>query len=93
MNEQERAKSDEADLARCNNWFQYHLPRGNQAERYGDLRAKAGEFAKVIVNYCPPGADRTAALRKLRECVFTANAAIACDEVEYDDDRYQRPLV
>jgi hypothetical protein len=32
----------------------------------------------MIVALTPPSADQTAAIRKVREAVFTANAAIAC---------------
>lgn len=62
------------------NWFQYHPPKDDQAERYERIRASAKEFAKVLVECTPSSADQTAALRKLRECVMTANASIACNE-------------
>ena len=71
---------DIRDLKSIDNWFIYHAPMGNQTERYTLLRAEAGKLARLIVALVPAGADRTAALRKLRETVFTANAAIACDE-------------
>lgn len=59
--------------------FTYHKPTGDQPERYESLRAKAKELAREIVRVCPPSADRTAAMRKLRECVMTANASIALE--------------
>lgn len=61
-------------------WFNYHRPKGDQSERYEVIRSLAKGFAIIIVKSCPPCADRTAALRKLREVVMTANAAIACNE-------------
>lgn len=67
-------------LAQIDNWFRYHAPKGDQQERYERIRASAKDFAKVIAECTPPSADQTAALRKLRECVMTANAAIACNE-------------
>lgn len=62
------------------NWFQYHAPVGDQQQRYMVLREKAKELAHLIVENTPTSADQTAAIRKLRECVMTANAAIACGE-------------
>ena len=62
------------------NLFTYHPPKGDQAERYQNLREIAKELAILIVKYCPPSADTTAAIRKLRECLMTANSAIACNE-------------
>jgi hypothetical protein len=60
------------------NWFSYHAPQGDQAGRYESIRHGALYFARLIVAATPPSADQTAALRKLREAVMTANAAIAC---------------
>lgn len=60
------------------NWFSYHAPKDGQAEVYEKLRAAGGAFAKVVMELTPPSADQTAAIRKIREAVFTANAAIAC---------------
>ncbi len=60
--------------------FSYHPPQGDQTERYDEIRKAARVFAGVVNESTPPGADQTAAIRKLRECVMTANAAIACQE-------------
>ncbi len=67
------------------NWFRYHAPadhpEGSAAvqARYERLRRAAGEFARTIVEETPTSADQTAAVRKVREAVMTANAAIACE--------------
>jgi hypothetical protein len=61
-------------------WFTYHSPTGTQNDRYIKIRNKAHELAEVILDNTPSSADQTAAIRKLRECVMTANAAIACGE-------------
>jgi hypothetical protein len=37
----------------------------------------AKNFAEVILANCPSGADRSDAIRKIREARMTANAAIA----------------
>lgn len=57
--------------------FTYHPPGVDDIKRYEMIRAKARELAGVIVEQTPPCADQSAAIRKLRECVMTANAAIA----------------
>lgn len=62
------------------NWFKYHTPKGNQAERYTKIREAAKVFAYVIDESCPNSADKTVAMRKLREVVMMANVSIACNE-------------
>ena len=62
------------------NWFSYHTPKGDQPQRYQAIRDAAKNLASVICASSPAGPDQTAAIRKLRECVMTANAAIACGE-------------
>jgi alkanesulfonate monooxygenase SsuD/methylene tetrahydromethanopterin reductase-like flavin-dependent oxidoreductase (luciferase family) len=61
------------------NWFTYHAPTQDQLAKYAALRESAKKFAGDLVALTPPSADQTAAIRHLRECVMTANAAIACD--------------
>lgn len=57
--------------------FTYHAPDELQQQNYTTIRDAAKHLALVIWKNCPYGADRTAAIRKLRETVMTANAAIA----------------
>lgn len=63
------------------NWFTHHPPEGDQPARYVILRDAAKLFAEVIVAQTPKGPDQSAAIRKVREAVMTANAAIACGEI------------
>lgn len=61
------------------NWFTHHPPKDDQEIRgYVQIRNAGFNFASIIVASCPPCADTTAAVRKIREAVMTANAAIAC---------------
>lgn len=60
------------------NWFTYHPPIADQAERYERIRAAGKAMAEELVEVCPDSADLTTALRKIREAVYTANASIAC---------------
>lgn len=63
---------------RLQNWFTYHAPTPEQLDCYEGIRDAALDFARVVVALTPAGADQTAAVRKIREAVMTANAAIAC---------------
>lgn len=57
--------------------FTYHAPGEGDQERYQAIRAGAQMLAQVILDTCPACADRSDALRKVREAVMTANASIA----------------
>ncbi len=57
--------------------FTYHPPTEDQKQAYGRIRSKAMALASEILDSCPSGPDRTAAIRKVREAVMTANASIA----------------
>lgn len=57
--------------------FTYHEPKWEQTQLYTAIREKAHEMAVVINDSCPVGADRTAAMRQLQDCVMTANRSIA----------------
>lgn len=61
-----------------NNWFMYHVPGPDQFPKYAAIREAGKHFAEVIAQNTPRSADQTAAIRKVREAVMTANAAIAC---------------
>ncbi len=62
------------------NWFSYHAPNVGQVERYLAIRNAGRAFAEIIVRATPVSADQTVAVRKIREAVMVANAAIACGE-------------
>jgi hypothetical protein len=57
--------------------FSYHAPDGDDRTRYEALRSAARNFAEAMIANCPPSADRSAAVRKVREALMTANASIA----------------
>lgn len=60
------------------NWFSYHAPQPDQVEKYERIRKQARALANTILDCTQQSADQTAAIRKVREAVMTANAAIAC---------------
>ena len=69
------------------NLFTHHPPKDkDQIKRYEMIRETGLLFSCTILDCTPPSADQTAAIRKVREAVMTANAAIALDtapEVNY----------
>ena len=56
--------------------FTYHSPDPGMVERMQEIREIARLLAKAILRNSPSCADRTAAIRLLRESVMTVNAAI-----------------
>lgn len=60
--------------------FVYHPPRGDQAERYEQLRTAAREYARLIRSLTPSSPEQTLAIRKVHEASMQANAAIAVNE-------------
>ncbi len=73
--------------AEIDNWFTYHSPNVGQIIQYGEIRTAAKIFAETINRHVPAGADKTAAMRKLRDTVMAANLAVACHVVP------QRPTI
>jgi hypothetical protein len=69
---------DRAQEDRIDNWFTHHPVSPEQVDHYQIIRAEGARFAKIIAMHTPLSADQTAAIRKVREAVMTANAAIAC---------------
>lgn len=61
--------------------FSYHSPTNPQIEKYQELRSAAKDFARTIMRLAPASADRTVALRCVREAVMNANASIALNGV------------
>jgi hypothetical protein len=61
------------------NWFTYHDTQDTEViATYTQIREAALNLARTIAQLTPESADQTAAIRKVREAVMTANAAIAC---------------
>lgn len=68
----------EKDKELLEDLFTFHAPGPGDKERYERITAATRAFAEVILEECPPSADRSAAIRKIREARMTANASIAC---------------
>ena len=61
------------------NEFSYHTPSEDQISKYQQLRDMGKELAILIEELVPDCPDKTASIRKLRECIMTANSGIACN--------------
>jgi hypothetical protein len=61
------------------NWFTYHAPNLDQLAAYNDIRQAAKIYAETVNKHVPDSADKTAAMRKIRESVMAANLAVACN--------------
>lgn len=62
------------------NIFTYHSPKGDQPERYQEMREKAKELATLINIHCPESREKSLAITHLQECTMFANASIAINE-------------
>ena len=65
------------DLLEVDQRFSYHSPKGNQSQRYVELRDTARQYVVLILELCPDSRERSVAIRKLEEAVMWANASIA----------------
>ena len=68
------------DTRDLENRFSYHPPKGDQAVRYGELRAKAKELAIVINELSPDSREKSLAITHLEDAIMWANASIARNE-------------
>lgn len=57
--------------------FSYHPPTGYTLPKFAAINQAAKNFAEVVLQNCPPSADRSDAIRKIREARMVANAAVA----------------
>jgi hypothetical protein len=67
----------EADL---DHWFASHVPNQDETRRLQAIREQGKQFARTILTNLQPGPDQTAAIRKVREAVYTANAGIMYEQ-------------
>ena len=61
-----------------NDWFTYHDGTPEQIKAYHEINTAAKIFAETINKHCPDSADKTHALRVVRDARMWANASIAC---------------
>lgn len=71
-----REMSDEDKIQQL---FTHHPPTPYTGPRFETIRSAAKHLAEIICANVPRGADRSAAIRKVREAVMTANAGISLE--------------
>jgi hypothetical protein len=59
--------------------FTYQKATPDQEKAYAAIREAGIAFAKVLLDYVPDCADRSTAMRTLRETRMWANAAVALE--------------
>lgn len=67
------------EAQQIDNQFTYHSLTGGQLEAYDAIRRAGRLLATTIGRNCKPSADRSAALRMVREAVMTANVSVALE--------------
>ena len=75
------------EMKDIDNFFRVHELVGNKPLCVDEIRNAGRFFAEILVKVAPRCADRTAALRKIREAVWTAIFAVAADT---DIDSYMK---
>lgn len=68
------------DMDNINNSFSYHVPFGDQGERYSEIREAGRRMAVTLFERCPPSAELTLARRAIEDAVMRANQSIALNE-------------
>ena len=62
------------------NRFTYHQPKGDQTDRYGEIRSQARQLAIAIAELVPDSREKSVAMTNLEQAVMWANAGIARNE-------------
>lgn len=75
----ERREYERAELKRQ---FTYHAPTDVERRKYARINEALYFAALTILEECPASADRTDAIRSIRNARMTANAAIANAQAE-----------
>jgi hypothetical protein len=57
--------------------FSYHPPTPETLPKFAAINQAAKNFAEIVLQNCPSSADRSAAIRLIRDARMTANASVA----------------
>lgn len=68
------------------NMFTYHAPNPSQIQRYQVIREGAKQLGRTMLNCCPHSRERSAAITLLQNAVMMANAAIAINEKDQNEE-------
>lgn len=75
-----KESNKQSRIQRVERDFTYHAPKGDQTQRYEQIREKAKEFALLILDLTPVSLEQDQALMLLNLTSMSANAAIARNE-------------
>jgi len=65
---------------------EYKPPKTEMLPKFARLRVMAKSFLCEIGQQCPPCSDRTSAIRKVREALMAANAAVVLEGREAETE-------
>lgn len=65
----------------------YHAPSDDQIKRMKEVADSCKAFLLMVFRNCPECADRTTALREIRNARMWANSAIALERKETDEEQ------
>lgn len=57
--------------------FSYHPPTPKTLPKFSAINQAAKNFAEVVLQNCPPSADRAIVIRLIQDARMTANRAVA----------------
>lgn len=77
MDRPPRYQPDDRMIERLERDFVFHPVKGDQGERYQQIRDGCKHLAWLIVETTPPSREQSLALTALEQVSFNANAAIA----------------
>ena len=72
-----RAYAPQSDADVLAQLFSYHPPTEVTLPKFAAINQAAKNFAEIVLQNCPPSADRSAAIRLIRDARMTANASVA----------------
>lgn len=75
---------------KVNEVVSYHKPDQAGVDAISNIRYFTAQLIVAIVKNCPNNADRSAAIRKAREAMMSANASIVVPSLNFTEDYTKR---
>jgi hypothetical protein len=70
-------------IAQLHDLVEYHSPSPEQVAKMAEIRNATHCLIVMIDTFCPPSADRTHAVRCVRDAMMTANRSIVLNGADY----------
>lgn len=74
------------ELKTLENNFTYHRPTDDQTTRYQEIRSSAKLLYALLLHSCPASRERSIAITCIEDAVMWANASIARNEADADQE-------